>query len=81
LFDSPIFWNDFRIHAVLTCCCEIQLDLQGKGHFFYAAYDTGEPVFVLGDEGLVLHEVAGTYFSTYPMPFADCSFSANVPKV
>ncbi len=44
------------------------------GGYFFAAYDTGDSLFSVGDKGLLLSSDFRGYYSAYPMPIDTYAF-------
>jgi len=69
--DAVSHWDMMRMLLALEICAYFHSEVGG---YFLAAYDTGDPLFAMGDNGLLLQKGFEDYYSSYPLPCSSYQF-------
>lgn len=64
-------WNNLRMLLALEICRLLHSE---AGGYFFAAYDTGDPLFSIGNDGVFFSSDYRNYYSVYPLPLQRYSF-------
>ena len=64
-------WTEMQTQLALTIC---NFFYRKSGGYYFAAYDVGSPLFVVGEDGLLVSDIEHEYYSKYPFPFEKFSF-------